>query len=206
MQWLPRQETFHRDPPGQTPEVRTLAFQFSPSYVLLRLLPRRLRGLERRCQGVRRSLARRPCPRRPRGNVCLRALETLGIGCSLFLAFHAAGDASRRQIARDCIHRVPGQVVAQFRVAVASEKMPEIFARIALGEVAAQKSLDGFWNLSRQAAISDRTRDGLMQTHRSAQAEVVGIHHLAVDFHFLAFDSDVSDPMLTAAVRATCYV
>ena len=42
-----------------------------------------------------------------------------------------------------------------------------------------------------------------MQAERTAQTEVVGVHHASVDFYLLAFDSDVGDPVLSATVGAT---
>src|ERR1017187_2919056 len=116
------------------------------------------------------------------GNKLLIVFLSLRLFFLRSLAFHAAGHASLGQIARDRIDRLSRQVVPQFSIAVASKKMPEILARAGIREVSAQKPLDGFGNLSRQAAISHRPCEGLIQTKRPAQAEVVGIDHLAVDF------------------------
>ncbi len=48
-----------------------------------------------------------------------------------------------------------------------------------------------------------RPRRCLMQAKRAADAEVIGIDHAAVDFHLLAFDADVGDPVLPATVGAS---
>ena len=82
------------------------------------------------------------------------------------------------------------------------KKAPQILTRPAIGEVAAQQAFDGFRDLGREAAKSDRPRNRLIQAERTAQAEVVGVHHVAVDLDLLAFDSDVGDPVLSATVGA----
>ena len=64
------------------------------------------------------------------------------------------------------------------------------------------KSFDRVGNIGCRAAVSDRTRDGSNLANASSDAEVVGVDHFSVRFYFLAFDADVSDPMLSATVRA----
>ncbi len=41
-----------------------------------------------------------------------------------------------------------------------------------------------------------------MQAERAAQAKVIGIDHLSVDFYLFAIDANVGDPVLSATVRA----
>src|SRR5579872_3752438 len=86
---------------------------------------------------------------------------------------------------------------------MAGEKAAQIFAWFAVGEISTQHTFDSFWNLSCGTAISDRARDGLIQSEGSSQAEVIGVHHVSVDFYLLAFDSYVSNPVLPATVGAT---
>jgi hypothetical protein len=81
-------------------------------------------------------------------------------------AFHATGHASLGQVAGDWGNDLSRKVVAQFRIGVARKKLPEIFA-VAIGEIAAQKALDGLGNFGREAAIADRARDRLMETDRT---------------------------------------
>lgn len=97
-------------------------------------------------------------------------------------AFHSAGNASFGQIARNWSDDLSGKVVAQFRIGVARKKLPEIFSRVAVGEIPAEKALDGLRDFSREAAVADRARNGLMKTDGAAQAKVVGVQHLSVDF------------------------
>src|SRR5579863_6353247 len=88
-------------------------------------------------------------------------------------AFYAARYAALGQIAGDCINRLSRQVIAQFRIAVASKKVPKILACVGIREVRAKKSLDGLRNFGCQASISHRPCDGLIQTKCSAKAKVV---------------------------------
>ena len=66
----------------------------------------------------------------------------------------------------------------------------------------AQQALDGFGHERRGAAIADRARDGGVLADRSAEAEVVGVGQLALVLDLLAFEADVGDPVLAAAVGA----
>src|SRR5579863_10723767 len=84
--------------------------------------------------------------------------------------------------------------------------MPQILARRVLCKVGAQQTLDRFRNLSCRATITYGPRNALIQTERAAETEVVRVHHAAIDFDLLAFDSNVGDPMLSATVRTTCDV
>ena len=78
----------------------------------------------------------------------------------------------------------------------------QILFGLALGEVVAQQALDGFRHQRRGAAIADRARDGSVLADRSAEAEVEGVGELALVLDLLAFDADVGDPVLAAAIGA----
>ena len=78
----------------------------------------------------------------------------------------------------------------------------KIFFGPAVGQVLAQQALDGFGHQRRGAAIADRARDGCVLADRSAEAEVVSVGQLALVLDLLAFDADVGDPVLAAAVGA----
>src|SRR5271166_6942773 len=45
-----------------------------------------------------------------------------------------------------------------------------------------------------------------MQAERAADAEVIRVDEMAVDFHFLAVNADVGNPVLSATVRASSHV
>lgn len=96
-------------------------------------------------------------------------------------AFHAARHVALGQIAGDWIDGFSRKVVAQFRIGVARKELPEIFTGVAIGEVLAQKPLDGFRYFGREAAIANRPRDGLIQTESATEAKVVSIHHVSTD-------------------------
>src|SRR5271167_1446302 len=119
------------------------------------------------------------------------------------LTFHSARHTSLRQIASNRLDEFSGQKIPQLRVAVTSEKMPKILARRAIGEIRSQQPFDGLGNLGRGATKPHSPRDFLIEPERSTQAEVIGVHHVSADLDLLAFDSDVGDPVLSAAVRTT---
>jgi hypothetical protein len=70
----------------------------------------------------------------------------------------------------------------------------------------AQQALDCFGDERRGAAIADGARDSGVLAYGSAEAEVVGVGELAFVLDLLAFDADVGNPVLAAAVGAAGYV
>ena len=86
---------------------------------------------------------------------------------------------------------------------MAGKKPAQILACLTGGEILPEQSLDRIRNFSRRAAISDRPRRRLMQTERSANAEVIGIDELPVDLDLLALNANVGNPVLPATVRAS---
>src|SRR5712672_319284 len=82
------------------------------------------------------------------------------------------------------------------------EKATEIFAGRALFVEFAQQSLDGVRHIRGRATISNRPRNGRELTNAAADAEVVGIDHASILLDLLAFNTDVRDPVLPAAIRA----
>ncbi len=95
------------------------------------------------------------------------------------------------------------QEFAQLQIAMPREKTPQIFSREAPGFVTAQQTLDGIRHFLREAAVADRPRDGGEASDASAHAEVICVLHAAFVADFLAFDADIGDPVLAAAIRAT---
>src|SRR5450755_2488110 len=86
------------------------------------------------------------------------------------------------------------------------EKSAQVFSRQTLVEITSQQSFDRVRNIGGQATVANRTRDRRMRSHRAAHAEVVSILHAAIDFDFLAFKSEVGNPVLAAAIGAAGYV
>src|SRR6266478_8119010 len=82
------------------------------------------------------------------------------------------------------------------------EKATQIFAGRALFVEFAQQALDGVRHIRSCATISNRPRNGRELTNASANAEVVGIDHASILLDLLAFNADVRDPVLPAAIRA----
>src|SRR5213592_424648 len=109
---------------------------------------------------------------------------------------------SRRSIPGDGGQKSASQALAQFLVAVAGEEFPQILSGQSLLKIALQKTLNRVRNFTRQTPVADWTSNRLMQTDCTADAEVVGILEPSSDFNFLAFNPNVCDPVLPAAVRA----
>ena len=58
-------------------------------------------------------------------------------------------------------------------------------------------------NERRRATITDRAGNPSVPAHGPAEAEIVGVGQLAIVLDLLAFNADVGDPMLAAAIGAT---
>src|SRR6266404_3398121 len=82
------------------------------------------------------------------------------------------------------------------------EKATQIFAGRALFVEFAQQSLDGVRHIRSCATVSNRSRNRRKLAHTPTYAEVVGIHHAPILLDLLAFNADVRDPVLPAAIRA----
>src|SRR5258708_3971573 len=78
-------------------------------------------------------------------------------------------------------HRDHDEVIGTLGEALAVMQVVGSTAEVA--SVTLPDPLDRLRNLSRKAAISHRPRRRLMQTERSAQAEVIGINETSVHFH-----------------------
>src|SRR6266849_7919977 len=116
---------------------------------------------------------------------------------------YRASDAYRRQIARYRVHRFARQKLPQLRVRVPGKELTQVLVGLTYGQILPEQSLDRIRNLSRKTAISHGARSRLMQTERSTKAEVIGIDEAAVDFHLLAINTNVGNPVLSATVRAS---
>src|SRR5438309_3979693 len=109
----------------------------------------------------------------------------------------------RRQIPGYRFHRFARQKFPQLRVRMPRKELTQVLVGLAHGEILPEQSLDRIRNLSRRAAISHGPRGCLMQTERSAKAEVIGINKATVDFNLLAINANIGNPVLSATVRAS---
>src|ERR1700682_4706084 len=116
---------------------------------------------------------------------------------------YSSSRTHRRQIAGDRFHPLARQKLPQLCVRVPGKELTQVLAGLTCGEILPQQSLDRIRNLSRKAAISHGPRGRLMQAERSAKAEVIGIDEAPVDFHLLAINANVGNPVLSATVRAS---
>src|SRR5215469_17809889 len=137
----------------------------------------------------------------PTTRTCL-PLSLINIGNKLVTDTSCRLDENLRggQISRDGGHAFSCQKLAQLGFAVPRKETAQILGWLSLSEIAAQKTLEGVGNFTGQAAISDRTRNGLMQAEGATHAEVVRVREGPIDFDFLAFDADISNPVLSATV------
>src|SRR5262245_42026636 len=104
--------------------------------------------------------------------------------------------AARREVPWNGLDFGSGKERTQLRIAVTGEELTQIFPRQPSRRISPQQPLDRVRDFGGPAAVADRTRDGLILAHGTANAEVVRIHHLATHFYLLALNSDVSDPVL----------
>src|SRR5208337_214328 len=109
----------------------------------------------------------------------------------------------RRHIAGDRVHWFAGQKLPQLRVRVPGKELTQVLACFTHAEILPKQSFNRIRNLRRRAAISDGPRGRRMQTECSAKAEVIGIDETSLDFHFLAINANVGNPVLSATVRAS---
>src|SRR6516165_2693948 len=86
---------------------------------------------------------------------------------------------------------------------MAGKELPQVFLTLTDHLVVTQQPRDRLRNLVCRAAVAHRTGDGLMFSDGAAHAEVVGVHELAVLLDLLAFETKVSNPVLSATVRTT---
>src|SRR6476661_7950958 len=95
------------------------------------------------------------------------------------------------QIARDGGNEFAGQQLAQLCVRVASKETAQVLAGFALCKIMSQQALNRVGNFRGRAAISSRSRRGLMHAERAAHAEVVGVEQAVVHLDLFALDPEV---------------
>src|SRR5215467_328049 len=118
------------------------------------------------------------------------------------LPLHRLRRARRRQITLHGKRNLARKNFADLIIAFAREESAQrlVFAAVVL-EIS-QEALYGVGNGGSRAAIADRPRDGRNLPEAAAHAEVVSVDQFAVLFDLLAFDADIGDPVLAAAVGA----
>src|SRR5262249_55695172 len=101
-------------------------------------------------------------------------------------------DAGKREGARGNlgpVHRLSGKDSAQGVGGMTPEKILERLAGVPMRMEIGEQPRDGVRDFVGGAAIADGTRDGGKLADAATNAEVVGVHHLAVDLDFLTFDA-----------------
>ena len=87
-------------------------------------------------------------------------------------------------------------------VGMARKELAEIFFRSAIFVELLEKTLDRVGHIGGGAAVAYRPGDSSKFAYASADAEIVGVDHFAVDLDFFALEADVGDPVLAATVGA----
>src|SRR5580704_49235 len=99
-------------------------------------------------------------------------------------------------------NRLTGKNVANGFIRLARQIFLKRLVRQLVEVELLKEALDSVGNFGGGAAIADGPRDTCVVPDSTTDAEVVGIDHLAVHSGFLAFEADVSGPMLAAAIGA----
>src|SRR5579862_8222944 len=89
---------------------------------------------------------------------------------------------------------------------MAGKPRTQAFRLLSSAQILPQQSFDCFRHEWRRAAKSDWSRCTRKFTHRTAEAEVIGVGHLAFVLDLLSFQANVSDPMLAATIWAASNV
>src|SRR5215468_2746859 len=110
------------------------------------------------------------------------------------LSFDSVWNAAWGRVAQHSTNPFACKRLAQFSVAVARKKLPQIFIAVALIEITPQQSLDRIRHFAGQASIANRACDGLVQPDSPSHAEVVSVQHAITNLDFLALDPNVGDP------------
>ncbi len=96
----------------------------------------------------------------------------------------------------------PGEDGAKGLSGMTSQQFLERLVGGALQLEKFEQASDGVGDFVGRATVADWTGDGSDLADAAADAEIVGVDHLAVGFDFLAFDADVGDPVLAAGIGA----
>src|SRR6266446_3407119 len=125
------------------------------------------------------------------------------MGNRLMLAFDSQRHAASRSIAFYRSDKFSSQQSPKLLVRMPREKAPQVLARCALLVEFAQQPLDGVRHFRRRAAITDGPRNRRKLAHAASNAEVIRVDHPAIDLQLFAFNTDVRNPVLAAAIRAS---
>src|SRR5713226_7933473 len=157
---------------------------------------------------TRASAAKRPSifpsatPPPPR-TTTRRSRSFTKMGSKLMLAFDSHRHRASRGVAFNRRDEFSGQPSTNLLIRVAGEKAPQIFAGCALLVEFAQQPLDGVRHFRRRATKAHGPRNRRELAHAAPDAEVIRVDHPAIDLQLFAFDADVRDPVLPAAIRAS---
>jgi hypothetical protein len=97
------------------------------------------------------------------------------------------------------IKRFTRELCTQARIVVAAEPLAQILSGNSVREIAAQQTLYRIGHLRSYAPIAQRPSRASILSHCSANAEIECIDELAVVLYLFPFDTNVGDPMLSAA-------
>src|SRR5712664_1381572 len=125
------------------------------------------------------------------------------MGNKLMLAFDSRRHRASRSIAFYRSDKFSSQQSPKLLVRMPREKAPQVLARCALLVEFAQQPLDGVRHFRRRAAITDGPRNRRKLAHAASNAEVIRVDHPAIDLQLFAFNTDVRNPVLAAAIRAS---
>src|SRR5439155_5295193 len=119
---------------------------------------------------------------------------------------HALRRSCLRQIALDGKENFAGEDFADLVIGFAREKSAQRFVLETMFLKIGQQAFDGIGDVGGGAAITNWPRDGRNLSEAAADTEIIGIHKLAVLLDLLAFNADVGDPVLAAAIWAASNV
>jgi hypothetical protein len=71
---------------------------------------------------------------------------------------------------------------------------------MAIGQVVAKQPFDGFRHQRRRAAVPDWPRNRCVLAYGPAETEVIRVRQLPLVLDLLAFDANVRNPVLSAAI------
>ncbi len=111
--------------------------------------------------------------------------------------------ANRRSIALDRIDDCAGELRTQAVVVSSCKVSAQVFVGRTLREITAQQPLNRVRDLIGRGPVAQRTSGAGEPAHSSAHAKIKSVHQLPILLDLLAFQSDIGDPVLTAAIRAT---
>src|SRR5690242_7265686 len=118
-------------------------------------------------------------------------------------ALHPAGNSPYGEVAFDGRDNFTRKHSANFFVAVPRQELAKAFLRVSVGLVVHNQPLDRVRHFRSGAAIADGSRNRSNFAQAAADAKVIRVHHFSFGLDLLAFNPDIGNPVLAAAIRAT---